>query len=49
MIEGSVYDFKLIMDFILAYLLDCAYIYNIMGGISLGGHTVWCVISLALD
>lgn len=38
MIEGSAQDFKLIMDFIPAYLPDCARIYNIMGGISLGGY-----------
>lgn len=47
MIEGSAHDFKLIMDFIPAYLPDCARIYNVMGGISLGGHTVWRVASLA--
>ena len=48
MIEGSAQDFKLIMDFIPAYLPDCARLYNIMGGISLGGHTAWRSASLAL-
>ncbi|RAO67549.1 uncharacterized protein BHQ10_003561 [Talaromyces amestolkiae] len=47
MIEGSAQDFKLIMDFIPAYLPQCACIYNIMGGISLGGHTAWRIASLA--
>lgn len=47
MIEGSAQDFKLIMDFIPAYLPHCARIYNIMGGISLGGHTAWRIASLA--
>jgi pimeloyl-ACP methyl ester carboxylesterase len=49
MIEGSAQDFKLIMDFIPAYLPKCARIYNIMGGISLGGHTAWRIASLAPD
>lgn len=47
LIEGSAQDFKLIMDFIPAYLPQCARIYNIMGGISLGGHTAWRIASLA--
>lgn len=46
MIDGSRQDFKLIMDFVPAYLPDCARIYNIMGGISLGGHTAWRIASL---
>lgn len=34
------------MDFIPAYLPHCARIYNIMGGISLGGHTAWRIAAL---
>jgi pimeloyl-ACP methyl ester carboxylesterase len=47
MIEGSAQDFKLIMEFLPAYLPHFAHIYNIMGGISLGGHTAWRIASLA--
>lgn len=47
MIGGSAQDVKLIMDFLRAYLPHCSRIYNIMGGISLCGHTAWRIASLA--
>lgn len=40
-IDGSALDFKLIMDFLPAYLPQFSRFRNIMAGISLGGHTAW--------
>jgi pimeloyl-ACP methyl ester carboxylesterase len=47
MISGSAQDFKLVLDYLPAYLPEGAQLYNIMGGISLGGHTAWRMAALA--
>ncbi|OKL60967.1 hypothetical protein UA08_03691 [Talaromyces atroroseus] len=47
MISGSAQDFKLVMDYLPAYLPEYAQLYNIMAGVSLGGHTAWRMAALA--
>ena len=47
MISGSAQDFKLVLDYLPAYLPRFSKFYNIMAGVSLGGHTAWRISSLA--
>ncbi|OQV07349.1 hypothetical protein CLAIMM_11799 [Cladophialophora immunda] len=47
MISGSAQDFKLILDYLPAYLPQFTRFHNIMAGVSLGGHTAWRMASLA--
>ncbi|KAJ5708968.1 hypothetical protein N7493_010302 [Penicillium malachiteum] len=46
MISGSAQDFKLVLDYLPAYLPQFSRFYNIMAGVSLGGHTAWRIASL---
>ncbi|KAJ5108665.1 hypothetical protein N7456_005340 [Penicillium angulare] len=46
MISGSAQDFKLVLDYLPAYLPQFNRFYNIMYGVSLGGHTAWRIASL---
>ena len=46
-ISGSAQDFKLVLDFLPAYLPQFSCFHNIMMGVSLGGHTAWRIASLA--
>lgn len=48
-ISGSAQDFKLVLDYLPAYLPQFTCFYNIMAGVSLGGHTAWRMASLASD
>ncbi|KAM0512119.1 hypothetical protein ACHAPE_009167 [Trichoderma viride] len=41
MISGATQDFKLVLDFLPAYLTQFTRFHNIMLGVSLGGHTAW--------
>lgn len=41
MISGATQDFKLVLDFLPAYLPQFTRFHNIMLGVSLGGHTAW--------
>lgn len=47
MISGSAQDFKLVADYLPAYLPRATRVYNIMAGVSLGGHAAWRIASLA--
>ncbi|KAH8705841.1 hypothetical protein BGW36DRAFT_18778 [Talaromyces proteolyticus] len=47
MISGSAHDFKLVVDYLPCYLPQFTRFYNIMAGVSLGGHTAWRIASLA--
>ncbi|KAF5660356.1 alpha beta hydrolase family domain-containing protein [Fusarium circinatum] len=47
MISGSAQDFKLILDYLPAYLPRFCNFHNIMLGVSLGGHTAWRMASVA--
>ncbi|EXJ70406.1 uncharacterized protein A1O5_06474 [Cladophialophora psammophila CBS 110553] len=47
MISGSAQDFKLILDYLPAYLPQFTRFHNIMAGVSLGGHTAWRMAPLA--
>ncbi|CRG87186.1 hypothetical protein PISL3812_04203 [Talaromyces islandicus] len=47
MISGSAQDFKLVVDYLPCYLPQFSRFYNIMAGVSLGGHTAWRIASLA--
>ncbi|SCV30486.1 uncharacterized protein FFB14_03073 [Fusarium fujikuroi] len=47
MISGSAQDFKLILDYLPAYLPRFRNFHNIMLGVSLGGHTAWRMASVA--
>lgn len=47
LISGSAQDFKLILDYLPAYLPQFTRFHNIMTGISLGGHTAYRLASLA--
>lgn len=47
MISGSAQDFKLVVDFMPAYLPQFSGFHNIMMGVSLGGHTAWRLAALA--
>ncbi|KAF5575303.1 alpha beta hydrolase family domain-containing protein [Fusarium pseudoanthophilum] len=44
---GSAQDFKLILDYLPAYLPRFRNFHNIMLGVSLGGHTAWRMASVA--
>jgi pimeloyl-ACP methyl ester carboxylesterase len=44
-ISGSAQDFKLILDYLPAYLPQFTYFHNIILGISLGGHTAYRLAS----
>jgi pimeloyl-ACP methyl ester carboxylesterase len=46
-ISGSAQDFKLILDYLPAYLPQFTHFHNVMLGISLGGHTAYHLASLA--
>jgi pimeloyl-ACP methyl ester carboxylesterase len=46
LITGSAQDFKLILDYLPAYLPQFTHFHNIMTGVSLGGHTAWRLASL---
>jgi pimeloyl-ACP methyl ester carboxylesterase len=46
-ISGSAQDFKLVLDYLPAYLPQFTRLYNIMVGVSLGGHTAWRMASHA--
>ena len=46
-ISGSTQDFKLILDYLPAYLPQFTGFHNIMAGISLGAHTAYRMASLA--
>ena len=48
-ISGSAQDFKLILDYIPAYLPQFTRFHNIMTGISLGAHMAYRIASLAPD
>ncbi|OKL61830.1 hypothetical protein UA08_02483 [Talaromyces atroroseus] len=41
MVSGSAQDVELLIDYLPAYLPEFQTFYNIMSGISLGGHTSW--------
>ncbi|EHK50912.1 hypothetical protein TRIATDRAFT_94062 [Trichoderma atroviride IMI 206040] len=41
MISGATQDFKLVLDFLPAYLSQFTRFHNIMLGVSLGAHTAW--------
>ncbi len=45
-ITGSAQDFKLILDYLPAYLPQFTRFHNVMGGISLGGHTTYQIASM---
>ncbi|KAJ5638781.1 hypothetical protein N7528_001171 [Penicillium herquei] len=45
-ISGSAQDFKLVLDYLPNYLPQFTRFYNIMAGVSLGGHTAWRIASL---
>ncbi|KAJ5647264.1 hypothetical protein N7490_003636 [Penicillium lividum] len=45
-ISGSAQDFKLVLDYLPTYLPQFTRFYNIMFGVSLGGHTAWRIASL---
>jgi pimeloyl-ACP methyl ester carboxylesterase len=47
MISGSAQDFKLMLDYLPAYLPQFTRLHNIMGGVSLGGHTAWRMATMA--
>lgn len=47
MIFGAAQDFKLLLDFLPAYLPQFKKFHNIMMGVSLGGHTAWRMPLLA--
>lgn len=47
LISGSAQDFKLVLDYLPAYLTQFTRFYNVMAGVSLGGHTAWRMASLA--
>ena len=46
MISGSAQDFKLVLDYLPTYLPQFNRFYNVMAGVSLGGHTAWRIASL---
>ncbi|KAJ5672757.1 hypothetical protein N7507_001884 [Penicillium longicatenatum] len=46
MISGSAQDFKLVLDYLPTYLTQFTRFYNVMFGVSLGGHTAWRIASL---
>ncbi|RFU28501.1 hypothetical protein B7463_g7842, partial [Scytalidium lignicola] len=46
-ISGSAQDFKLVLDYLPAYLPQFTGFHNIMAGISLGGHMAYRIASLA--
>ncbi|KAJ5536512.1 hypothetical protein N7513_009698 [Penicillium frequentans] len=46
MISGSAQDFKLVLDYLPTYFPQFTRFYNIMFGVSLGGHTAWRIASL---
>jgi len=46
-ISGSAQDFKLILDYLPAYLPQFTHFHNVLLGISLGGHTAYQIASLA--
>lgn len=45
-ISGSAQDFKLVLDYLPTYLPQFTRFYNVMLGVSLGGHTAWRIASL---
>ncbi|KAK4934789.1 hypothetical protein LTR10_024029 [Elasticomyces elasticus] len=47
LISGSAQDFKLILDYLPSYFPQFTHFYNIMAGVSLGGHTAWRMASMA--
>lgn len=47
MISGATQDFKLVLDFLPAYLPQFTRFHNIMLGVSLGAHTAWRMASMA--
>ncbi|PTB40245.1 hypothetical protein M441DRAFT_195800 [Trichoderma asperellum CBS 433.97] len=49
MISGATQDFKLVLDFLPAYLPQYTRFHNIMLGVSLGGHTTWRMALAARD
>ncbi|KAJ5214908.1 hypothetical protein N7468_010587 [Penicillium chermesinum] len=46
-ISGSAQDFKLVLDYLPAYVPQFTRFYNVMAGVSLGAHTAWRIASLA--
>ena len=46
-ISGSAQDFKLVLDYLPAYLPQFTCFHNVLMGISLGGHTAYRLASLA--
>lgn len=40
-VSGSAHDFQLVFDYLPTYLPGISRSYNVMSGISLGGHTTW--------
>lgn len=46
-ISGAAHDFKLLLDYLPAYLPQFSRFRNIMMGVSLGGHTAWQMPALA--
>ena len=48
-IDGSAVNFKMVLglDYLPVYLPNFYCLYNIMGGVSLGGHVAWRMPSLA--
>ncbi|KAI1617571.1 Alpha/Beta hydrolase protein [Exophiala viscosa] len=49
LISGSAQDFKLILDYLPSYFPQFKRFYNIMAGVSLGGHTAWRMASMAQE
>lgn len=47
LISGSAQDFKLILDYLPTYFPQFTGFYNVMAGVSLGGHTAWRMASIA--
>ncbi|CAK7236093.1 hypothetical protein SCUCBS95973_009489 [Sporothrix curviconia] len=47
LIDGGVYDFQLVMDYLPMYLPQFARLHNVMAGVSLGAHTAWRLAALA--
>ncbi|OZJ02472.1 hypothetical protein BZG36_05135 [Bifiguratus adelaidae] len=47
LIDGSAQDFSLVLKYLPAYLPWFKKFYNVVGGISLGGHTAWRIAALA--
>ncbi|KAL7794298.1 Alpha/Beta hydrolase protein [Trichoderma ceciliae] len=47
MISGATQDFKLVLDFLPAYIPQFNHFHNIMLGVSLGAHTAWRMPSIA--